>query len=31
MTRKDRIIGWTATGIVCAVMVFFYGRYGLPH
>ncbi len=22
MTKKDRIIGWTATGIVCAVMVF---------
>src|SRR5712675_3183264 len=22
MTKKDRIIGWTATGIVCAVMVY---------
>jgi DoxX-like family len=22
MTKKDRIIGWTATGVVCAVMVF---------
>jgi hypothetical protein len=36
MTKKDRIIGWTATGIVCAVMVFsilnftLFDRYPFP-